>query len=583
MRKQLSTFKIILRRLGQKKYLLLLSALFSLITVVLSLYIPVLTGRAVDLAAGAGSVNISGVCSAVLAIGVCALMYSAFDWVMNVVNNRLAYDVSKEIRIAAFKKIKRLELKTLDKIPAGDIISRTVSDVEQLSDGVLLGITQVLTGVVTILGTLVFMVAAQPLLALAVVAVTPLSLAVSSFVAKRTYSMFKLQAEKRASITTTVNETVAGMKTVKAFTMEENMVGRFEKQNEELRQAGLRAIFFSSITNPSTRFVNSVVYAIVAVTGALCCIKRPDVMTIGGLSCLLSYASRYTKPFNEISGVVAEFQNALACARRVFDFIDMPELDKETEQLTTDEVKAAAKGDLCLNNVSFSYGADKQVLKNISLTVKRGMHVAIVGPTGCGKTTLINLLMRFYEPDSGNIMLNGIPYSRFTREQLRTLFGMVLQDTWLKAGTVKEILRFGSNNITDEQIKAACEACHAHGFISRLKNGYDTYIGENGSGLSEGQKQLMCIARVMLRNPEILILDEATSSIDTRTEMRVQDAFDALMKGKTAFIVAHRLSTIRTADLIVAVNDGEIVETGTHAQLIKRGGFYADLYSSQFK
>ena len=580
MRKQVSTLKTLMQYLGARKYWILVSLVLALGSVGLSLYIPVLTGEAVDLAIDKGNVDFAGIAVILVKIGVCAGVLALVQWAMSAVNNRLSFDTSRDIRLAAFRKIAKLPLKTIDAQPLGDIVSRVMSDVEQLSDGVLMGFTQLFTGVITILGTLIFMLVKQPLIAAAVVVVTPLSLVVSSFIAKRTYSMFKKQSENRGTLTAIIDESVSGMKTVKAFSQEETMRGRFREANENLRGSALRAIFFSSITNPATRFVNSVVYALVAVIGSLFAIARPLVMSVGDLTCFLSYASQYTKPFNEISGVVAEFQNALACAARVFEFI-------AEEEMTPDPQRGAAveglKGDVRIEDLSFSYEPNRKLIEHLNLSAPAGRRVAIVGPTGCGKTTLINLLMRFYEPDAGRITVDGVDAREYGREALRSAYGMVLQDTWLMSGTVRENIRFGAPNASDEQVEEAARAAHAHSFIERLPDGYDTMLSEDDGGLSQGQKQLICIARVMLKTPRILILDEATSSIDTRTELRIQDAFQRLMEGRTSFVVAHRLSTIRSADVIVAMKDGKIMEVGNHEELLKKNGFYADLYMSQYR
>ena len=580
MRKQVSTVKTLMKYLGARKYWILVSLALALGSVGLSLYIPVLTGQAVDLAIEKGKVDLSGIGAILVKIGVCAGALALVQWVMSAVNNRLSFDTSRDIRLAAFRKIAKLPLKTIDAQPLGDIVSRVMSDVEQLSDGVLMGFTQLFTGVITILGTLVFMLVKQPLIAAAVVVVTPLSLVVSSFIAKRTYSMFKRQSENRGALTAIIDESVSGMKTVKAFSQEETMRGRFRAANESLRASALKAIFFSSITNPATRFVNSVVYALVAVIGSLFAIARPLVMSVGDLTCFLSYASQYTKPFNEISGVVAEFQNALACAARVFEFIAEEEMEPDPAKGASAE---GLKGDVRIEDLSFSYEKDRKLIEHLNLSAPAGRRVAIVGPTGCGKTTLINLLMRFYEPDAGRITVDGVDARDYGREALRSAYGMDLQDTWLMSGTVRENIRFGAPDATDEQVVEAAQAAHAHSFIERLPDGYDTMLSEDGGGLSQGQKQLICIARVMLKTPRILILDEATSSIDTRTELRIQDAFQRLMEGRTSFVVAHRLSTIRSADVIVAMKDGRIMEVGSHEALLKKNGFYADLYMSQYR
>ena len=579
MRKNLKTLKTLAEYLGRGRYLVCASLGLALVNVASSLLIPYLTGGAVDLALGAGRVDMAGIGARLAGIAACAGALALTAWLQTAINNRLAFDTARDIRKAAFEKIARLRLETIDRNPVGDILSRVLSDVEHLSDGVLLGFTQLFTGVVTILGTLAFLFAAQPVIAVAVVVLTPLSLVVSSFVARRTYDMFALQSKKRGELTAIVDESAAGMKTVQAFSQEPFMRERFRDANEGLRRSALRAIFFSSITNPSTRFVNSVVYAAVAVIGSLYAVSN-SAMTVGQLTCFLSYASQYTKPFNEISSVAAEFQNALACAARVFAFIGEAELDP-------DPVPGAdisrVKGEIRVENLSFSYDPARPLIENMNLSVKPGQRVAIVGPTGCGKTTLINLLMRFYEPDAGRILLDGTDIRAYSRAALRSIVGMVLQDTWLITGSVKDNIRISRPDATDEEIIAAAKEARAHAFITRLPDGYDTLLTEDGGGLSQGQKQLICITRVMLRQPRVLILDEATSSIDTRTEMRIQDAFSRLMKGKTSFIVAHRLSTVREADAIVVMRDGKIVETGNHAELMRKNGFYRDLYMSQYQ
>ncbi len=580
MFKNMKTLRMLLKYLGKARYLVALSLLFALVTVALTLYIPVLTGQAVDLAFGEGAVDLTGIGTILMKISACAIFLALFQWLLSIVNNRLSFDTARDIRIAAFKKIGRLKVKTIDRQPIGDTLSRVITDVDHLSDGVLMGLTQVFTGVITIVATLVFMMIMNVWIALAVVVVTPLSFVVSGFVARRTYSMFRAQSKERGEVTRIVDETIGGMKTVQAFSREQDMVDAFDSANERLRKCSLRAIFFSSITNPSTRFVNSVVYALVAVCGSLMSVFGVGALSIGDLTCFLSYASQYTKPFNEISSVVAEFQNALACAARVFEFIDGEELDKED---ATKADLAKAEGKIEFRNLSFSYDPQKPLIENLNLTALPGQKIAIVGPTGCGKTTLINLLMRFYEPNAGEILIDGVPATDYTRSDLRSLFGMVLQDTWLRAGTVMENLKYANPAATDEMAIEAAKQARAHGFITRLPNGYDTKLTEDGGGLSQGQKQLLCIARVMLRDPRMLILDEATSSIDTRTEMRIQDAFTRLMAGRTSFIVAHRLSTIRSADKIVAMKDGKIMEIGTHEELIRKNGFYHDLYMSQYR
>ncbi len=580
MFKNMKTLKTLLKYLGKARYLVVLSLLFALVTVALTLYIPVLTGQAVDLALGKGEVDLAGIGGILIKISACAALLALFQWLLSIVNNRLSFDTARDIRIAAFRKIGRLKVRTIDSQPVGDTLSRVITDVDHLSDGVLMGLTQVFTGAITIVATLVFMMILNGWIALAVVIVTPLSFVVSGFVAGRTYSMFRAQAKERSEVTRIVDETIGGMRTVQMFSREQDMVQKFNSANERLEKCSLRAIFFSSITNPSTRFVNSIVYALVAVCVSLMSVFGVGALSIGDLTCFLSYASQYTKPFNEISFVVAEFQNALACAARVFEFIDGEELEKE-EGTKADLTKA--KGRIEFKNLSFSYDPEKPLIENLNLTALPGQKIAIVGPTGCGKTTLINLLMRFYEPNAGEILIDGVPQADYTRSDLRSLFGMVLQDTWLRAGTVMENLKYANPAATDEMAVEAAKQARAHGFITRLPNGYETVLSEDGGGLSQGQRQLLCIARVMLRDPKMLILDEATSSIDTRTEMRIQDAFAHLCAGRTSFIVAHRLSTIRSADKIVAMKDGKIMEIGTHEELIKKNGFYHDLYMSQYR
>ena len=580
MFKNMKTLKTLLKYLGNARYLVALSLLFALVTVALTLYIPVLTGQAVDLALGKGEVDLAGIGGILIKISACAVLLALFQWLLSIVNNRLSFDTARDIRIAAFRKIGRLKVRTIDSQPVGDTLSRVITDVDHLSDGVLMGLTQVFTGAITIVATLVFMMILNGWIALAVVIVTPLSFVVSGFVAGRTYSMFRAQAKERSEVTRIVDETIGGMRTVQMFSREQDMVQKFNSANERLEKCSLRAIFFSSITNPSTRFVNSIVYALVAVCVSLMSVFGVGALSIGDLTCFLSYASQYTKPFNEISSVVAEFQNALACAARVFEFIDGEELEKE-EGTKADLTKA--KGKIEFKNLSFSYDPKKPLIENLNLTALPGQKIAIVGPTGCGKTTLINLLMRFYEPNAGEILIDGVPQADYTRSDLRSLFGMVLQDTWLRAGTVMENLKYANPAATDEMAIEAAKQARAHGFITRLPNGYETVLSEDGGGLSQGQRQLLCIARVMLRDPKMLILDEATSSIDTRTEMRIQDAFAHLCAGRTSFIVAHRLSTIRSADKIVAMKDGKIMEIGTHEELIKKNGFYHDLYMSQYR
>ena len=557
-----------------------LSVLLAAVSVASTLLIPVYTGDAVDLILGPGQVDFAGLFRLMRRMGVVLAAGAAAQWLMNLCNNRITYSVIRDLRREAFEKIQQLPLSYLDGRTTGEVVSRVVADVDQFADGLLMGFTQLFTGVLTIVGTLGFMLRVNWAITLVVVCVTPLSLGVAAFIAKKTYRMFHLQSETRGEQTSLIDEMVAGQKVVQAFGQEEKVLARFDEINGRLEQCSLRAIFFSSITNPATRFVNSLVYAGVCVTGAVCAVQ--GLVSVGQLSCLLSYANQYTKPFNEISGVVTELQNALACAGRVLELIEAPAQapdDPDALELAADTVR----GSVSLQDVCFRYLPDRPLIEGLNLTVKPGERVAIVGPTGCGKTTIINLLMRFYDPNSGKITVEGVDETRITRKSLRSAYGMVLQDTWLKAGTIRENIAYGAPDATEEQIVAAAKAAHAHGFIQRLPQGYDTLITEDGGNISQGQKQLLCIARVMLRLPPILILDEATSSIDTRTEARIQKAFQQMMEGRTSFIVAHRLSTIRQADVILVMKDGHVIEQGTHDQLLAKGGFYANLYNSQFE
>ena len=557
-----------------------LSVLLAAVSVASTLLIPVYTGDAVDLILGPGQVDFAGLFRLMRRMGVVLAAGAAAQWLMNLCNNRITYSVIRDLRREAFEKIQQLPLSYLDGRTTGEVVSRVVADVDQFADGLLMGFTQLFTGVLTIVGTLGFMLRVNWAITLVVVCVTPLSLGVAAFIAKKTYRMFRLQSETRGEQTSLIDEMVAGQKVVQAFGQEEKVLARFDEINGRLEQCSLRAIFFSSITNPATRFVNSLVYAGVCVTGAVCAVQ--GLVSVGQLSCLLSYANQYTKPFNEISGVVTELQNALACAGRVLELIEAPAQTPDAPdalELAADTVR----GSVSLQDVCFRYLPDRPLIEGLNLTVKPGERVAIVGPTGCGKTTIINLLMRFYDPNSGKITVEGVDETRITRKSLRSAYGMVLQDTWLKAGTIRENIAYGAPDATEEQIVAAAKAAHAHGFIQRLPQGYDTLITEDGGNISQGQKQLLCIARVMLRLPPILILDEATSSIDTRTEARIQKAFQQMMEGRTSFIVAHRLSTIRQADVILVMKDGHVIEQGTHDQLLAKGGFYANLYNSQFE
>lgn len=555
----------------------ILSLIFTAATVALSLYIPILVGQAIDLAVGKGAVDIDGIAQILVRVGACVLITALLQWIINVLNNRMTYGIVRNIRKEAFDRIQSFPLSYIDSNRTGDIVSRVITDTDQFADGLLLGFTQFFNGIMTILGTLVFMLLINPLITLLVVLLTPLSLFVAAFIAKRTYSMFKLQSEIRSEQTSLIDEALTGHKLIVAFNREKAVTGQFDEINDRLGKASLKAIFFSSLTNPCTRFVNAVVYALVALTGALICINNPTALSVGMLSSFLAYSTQYTKPFNEISGVITELQNSIACAERVFHIIEAPIIEDTAEDITE-----KFSGDVEFRNVCFSYTEDKPLIRNFNLCVKSGQRIAIVGPTGCGKTTLINLLMRFYDVDSGEILIDGKSINSFSRHTLRNSFGMVLQDTWLSGGTIRENICFGKPDATDEEIIAAAKAAHAHSFIRRLPNKYDTVISEDGGSLSQGQKQLLCIARVILCLPDMLILDEATSSIDTRTEIRIQKAFEAMMKGRTSFIVAHRLSTILEADKILVMKDGNIIEQGTHSELMAKNGFYTELYNSQF-
>ncbi len=579
VKSNLKTFATVLRYLKIFRVHFLLSLLFTAISVALSLYVPILIGNAIDLAIDEGLVNLTGITSILLKILLAVLITGLLQWIINVLNNRMTYGIVRNIRRQAFIKIQQFPVSLIDSRSTGEMVSRIVTDVDQFADGLLMGFTQFFSGIITILGTLIFMLLISPPVTVIVVIVTPLSLFVAAFIAKKTYAMFKLQAQIRGEQTAYIDEMIEGKKVVTAFSREEKVKEHFDEINTRLSSASLRAIFFSSITNPSTRFVNSLVYTLVAFTGALLCLSGSNAITIGKLSSFLSYSTQYTKPFNEISGVVTELQNALACASRVFDLIDEPIPNADPlDPIPLDTVK----GVITFDHVSFSYTDDRPLIRDFNLNVQAGQHIAIVGPTGCGKTTLINLLMRFYDVKQGAITLDGHDIRSYTTKQLRESYGMVLQDTWLMNGTVKENIAYGCPDATDEEIVSAAKAAHAHSFIRRLPKGYDTVISENGSSLSQGQKQLLCIARVMLCNPQILILDEATSSIDTRTEIRIQKAFATLMNGKTSFIVAHRLSTIKEADVILVMKDGNIIEQGTHTTLLNQKEFYFELYNSQF-
>ena len=574
----------ILRYIRRYSPLIAVSVLFAAITVALSLYLPILIGDAIDLIVDEGQVDFAGIGKiftvAAIVIGITALL----QWIMNAVNNKITYHVVRDVRKEAFRKIEILPLSYLDSHPTGGIVSRVVADVDQFAEGLLLGFTQLFTGILTIAGTLIFMLQLQPVIAIVVVVMTPLSLFVARFIAKNTHHLFSAQAKARGEQTAYIDEMVGNQKVVRAFSYEDEAERAFNCLNDKLTGTSLKAIFFSSLTNPCTRFVNSLVYAAVALCGAFCVIGFGGwggvALTVGGLSCLLTYANQYTKPFNEISGVIAEFQNALACAERIFELIEEePEIPESADAETLTDTEGRVE----MRDVTFSYTPDQHLIENLSLAVTPGQKIAIVGPTGCGKTTLINLLMRFYDVKAGGISVDGYDIRSLTRHSLRASYGMVLQDTWLMDGTIRENIAVGRPDATDEEIRAAAKAAHAHGFIKRLPKGYDTVITEFGDGLSQGQKQLLCIARVMLCRPPMLILDEATSSIDTRTEQKIQDAFSKLMEGRTSFIVAHRLSTVRDADRILVMKDGNIIEQGTHEELLRREGFYSVLYYSQFE
>ena len=574
---QTSTLKKVLRRLKPHTFAIVLSLISAAVSVVMSLYIPVLIGRAIDCIVEAGKVDFSLMKGYLMGVAICALAAGIVQWGMREINNRITFQVTRDIRNEAFRHIQVLPLSYLDQHPQGDLVSRVIADVDTFADGLLMGFTQFFSGVMTILGTLIIMLSIHPIIAVVVILVTPLSLVVAGFIAKRTYSMFTLQSSTRGELTGLVDEAIGQIKVVRAFGHEAASLEKFDEVNGRLDKASLQAVFFSSLTNPCTRFVNSVVYALVALTGALFCLSGG--ISVGSLTILLNYANQYTKPFNEISGVVTELQNALACAGRVLELIEAPARTPEPAHPRKPE---KTQGSLEIQDLKFSYTPDKPLIDDFNLSVKPGQRIAIVGPTGCGKTTFINLLMRFYDPQGGTIQLDGVNTRDMTRTDLRHSVGMVLQDTWLKAGTIRDNIAMGKPQATMEEVVAAAKQAHAHSFIKRLPQGYDTVIGESGGSLSQGQKQLLCIARVMLCLPPMLFLDEATSSIDTRTEIRIQKAFDTMMQGRTTFIVAHRLSTIREADVILVMKDGHIIEQGNHESLLRQGGFYAKLYESQF-
>ncbi|MBE6532599.1 MAG: ABC transporter ATP-binding protein [Ruminococcaceae bacterium] len=576
------TIAKVLSYIGRYKLLLPISILLAALSVALTLYVPILIGNAIDLIVGKDMVDFPGIISNLAFAAILIAITALTQWIMSTVNNKIAFNVTRDIRNEAFGKLHRLPLGYIDTHAHGDIVNRIINDSERFSEGLLLGFTQVFTGVLTIVGTMAFMISISWQIALVVLLLTPLSIFIARFIGKRTFNMFRLRSETEAEQTSIVSEMVGNQKIVRAFGREADVSAKFDEIGDRLEKCTLKAIFFSSLTNPTTRFVNNIVYAAVALVGAIAVMEMQSdaavMLTVGEFAVLLSYTNQYTKPFNEIYGVYAEFQNALASAGRIFELIE----EDEILPLANEAELSDVSGQVEMSNVSFSYSKEKSLIEGLSLSVESGMKVAIVGPTGCGKTTLINLLMRFYDVDSGKITVDGKDILTLTRKSLRGSYGMVLQDTWIFSGTVKENIAFAKPDSSDEEIIAAAKAAHAHGFIKRLENGYDTLIGESGTSLSQGQAQLISIARVMLSLPPMLILDEATSSIDTRTEMKIQDAFSEMTEGRTSFIVAHRLSTIREADIILVMNDGKIVETGNHVSLLERGGFYANLYNSQF-
>lgn len=579
---QKGTLRKVLKYVQRHGFFMVLSILFAAITVALTLYTPILIGDAIDLIVGKGQVGFAGIAAILIKTGIIIGITALIQWLMNTINNRITYHVVRDIRNEAFRKIEILPLSYIDAHPYGDIVNRVIADADQFADGLLMGFTQLFTGIVTILGTLFFLFSISWKIAIVVVIVTPLSLFIARFIANRTYRMFRVQSETRGQQTAFIDEMIGNQKVVQAFSHEGEALEEFDRINDRLADCSLRATFYSSLTNPCTRFVNSVVYAGVALAGALICIATAGAVnpfTIGQLSACLSYANQYTKPFNEISGVVTELQNALACASRLFELIEEePQIPEPADAMELADVKGSVE----LNDVSFSYVPDRKLIEGLNLSVKPGQRIAIVGPTGCGKTTIINLLMRFYDVNSGSITVEGTDIRNATRNSLRSSYGMVLQETWLRSGTIRDNIVMGKPDATDEEIIAAAKASHAHSFIKRLPQGYDTVITEDGGSLSQGQKQLLCITRVMLCLPPMLILDEATSSIDTRTEIKIQDSFAKMMNGRTSFIVAHRLSTIREADVILVMKDGHIIEQGNHEELLAKNGFYANLYNSQF-
>ena len=574
---QIRTINKVLKKIHPYRFTLALSLIFAVITVILTLYFPLLTGEAVDCIIGEGMVDFAAIAPIAVKMAVIADLTAFSEWAMNICKNRIIYNVTRDIRDEAFKKIEILPLKYIDNHSAGDIVSRVIADVDQFADGLLMGFTQLFTGVLTILGTLFFMFRINAVISLVVLLATPISLFVAAFIAGRTYRLFRLQSETRGEETAFIDEMIGNQKVVQAFCHEDKSMKKFDEINSRLEKASLLSTFFSSITNPSTRFVNSLVYTSVGIVGAFSVIGGN--LSVGQLSAFLSYANQYTKPFNEISGVITELQNAIACAARIFELIEEKPQTPDSDNAV---VLGTADGNVELKNVYFSYSPDRSLIENLNLSAAKGQRIAIVGPTGCGKTTLINLLMRFYDVDRGSVSVDGYDIRNITRKSLRSNYGMVLQDTWLKSGTIRENIVMGKPDATDEEVIAAAKASHAHSFIKRLPQGYNTFITEDGGSLSQGQKQLLCITRVMLCLPPILILDEATSSIDTRTEMKIQHAFHQMMEGRTSFIIAHRLSTIQDADLILVMKDGRIIERGTHSELLEKNGFYAKLYNSQF-
>lgn len=573
------TIKKVLNRLKKYRFAIVVSILLAAVTAAAALYVPKIVGEAIDLIVGKNDVDFGGIASLLVRLGIVVGATGILQWIMGVVNNRITFGIVRDLRNEAAEKLKTLPISFIDAHYHGDIVSRVIADADQFADGLLLGFSQLFTGVVTILLTLGFMLAINPLIALIVVVLTPVSLFIAAFIAKNTHKMFSLRSETRGEQTAMINELIGQTKVVRAFGHEQKATEEFDEVNERLRKCSLRATFFSSIVNPSTRFVNGLIYAAVSLAGALAVIASGGAsLSVGGLTCLLSYATQYAKPFNEISGVVTEMQNALVCAERLFSLIEEPsEISDEGKETLTD-----VEGHVTAENVCFSYVKDKKLIENLNLSVEHGQRIAIVGPTGCGKSTIINLLMRFYDVCSGAIKVDGKDIRDITRDSLRAGYGMVLQETWLRSGTVRENIIMGKPDATDEEVISAAKKSHAHGFITRLPNGYDTVLSEDGGRLSQGQKQLLCITRVMLALPPMLILDEATSSIDTRTEQQIQKAFAEMMKGRTSFIVAHRLSTIREADLILVMKDGRIIEQGTHDELLAKKGFYSELYESQF-